>query len=278
MPSVGIQILLPDGDPNGIKIIELSGWKGKGFEIPRAKLKDVRNREEVSAPGIYFLFGEGGDDFHKKVYIGESENFYHRLENHDDHKDFWNVALVFTGGLNKAHVKYLENHSIALAKKVDRYEMVNAVETYENRLSEFEKAETEDFFEKIKIVLGILGISLFQESPQKNSTTEIYYLDRVGVQASGTLLDNGEFKVFEGSTARVEEVGSFRGKSGARFRQGLIDEGVLQKRDEKFYIFAKDYIFTSPSAASGAIMAMQSNGWTAWHDKEGKTLDEIKRK
>jgi hypothetical protein len=278
MASIGIQIFVPDGDPNGIKVISVIGWKGKGFEIPRAKLKDIRNRDEVSAPGVYFLFGEGGDILRKRVYIGESENFYHRLESHDANKEFWDIALVFTGGLNKAHVKYLENHSIALAKKIDRYEMVNAVGTYENKLSEFEKAETEDFFEKIKIVLGILGISLFQEAPQKNMTAEIYYLDRVEMQASGTLLDNGEFKVFEGSTARVEEVDSFRGKSGARFRQGLIDEGVLRKQDEKFYVFAKDYIFTSPSAASGAIMARQSNGWTAWHDKEGKTLDEIKRK
>jgi len=278
MSSIGIQILLLDGDPNGIKVVELSGWKGKGFEIPRAKLKDIKDRPEVSNPGIYFLFGKGEDALRKKVYIGESENFYHRLLSHNDNKDFWDEAMVFTGGLNKAHVKYLENQSISLAKKVNKYDVVNSVEPYENKLSEFEKMETEDFFGKIKLILGVFGISLFQEVPKKSTTSEIYYIDRVGVQASGTLLDTGEFIVFEGSKASIKEVDSFEGKSGAMLRKKLEDAGILQQQGKENFIFTKDHIFASPSAASGAVMARHSNGWTAWKDKGGKTLDEVKRK
>jgi hypothetical protein len=125
MPTIGIQIFLPNGDPNGLKIIELSGWRGKAFVVPRAKLKDIKNREEAEHPAVYFLFGEGKDVSRKKVYIGESESFYGRLLSHDDNKDFWNEAVIFTGGLNRAHVKYLENKSVALTKKIDRYEVVN---------------------------------------------------------------------------------------------------------------------------------------------------------
>ncbi len=58
MPTIGIKILLPDGDPNGIKIIEISNWEGKAFVIPRGKLRDIREREESGHPAIYFLFGE----------------------------------------------------------------------------------------------------------------------------------------------------------------------------------------------------------------------------
>jgi hypothetical protein len=278
MPKIGIQILLSDGDPNGVKVIGLSGWKGMGFEVPRAKLKDIKNRPEVSDPGIYFLFGKGEDEFRGRVYIGESEKFYSRVENHDDNKDFWERAVIFTGGLNRAHVKHLENHSILLAKQVDRFEVMNVVEPHENKLSEFEKAETEDFFEKIKLILGVLGFAIFQEAPRKNTASDIYSIDSVGVQATGTLLETGEFIVFEGSTARANETPSFQGKYGAISRQKLEAEGILKRQNKDFLIFTKDHIFTSPSAASCTILARQSNGWTNWKDKSGRTLDEVKRK
>ena len=69
MSTIGINILLPEGDPNGIKIIEISGWKGKTFVIPRGKLKNIKEREESNYPAIYFLFGDGDDPIRQKVYL-----------------------------------------------------------------------------------------------------------------------------------------------------------------------------------------------------------------
>lgn len=278
MPTIGIKILLPDGDPNGIKVIEISGWKGKTFVIPRGKLKDIKEREESEHPAIYFLFGEGEDPSRQKVYIGESETFYNRLLNHSDNKDFWNTAIVFTGGVNRAHVKYLENRSVTLAKKINRYDTINQVEPLENRLSEFEKAEADDFFEKIKLILGVSGFALFQEVPKQQDASEIYYFQTDNADASGTLLDTGEFIVFHGSTARIRETKSFEGTGGSGLRKKLETEGVLMRFDEERFQFLKDYIFTSPSAAADTVAGRSSNGWTAWKDTNGKTLDENKRK
>ncbi|MBI2633777.1 MAG: GIY-YIG nuclease family protein [Parcubacteria group bacterium] len=244
MPTTGIKILLPDGDPNGIKVIEISGWKGKTFVIPRGKLKDIKEREEAEHPAIYFLFGEGSDPSRQKVYIGESETFYNRLLNHSDNKDFWNTAIVFTGGVNRAHIKYLENKSVALAKKINRYEVNNQVEPLENRLSEFEKAEADDYFEKVKLILGVSGFALFQEVPKRQDISEIY-----------------RFHV-----------------GGPNLRKKLETEGVLQRQNEDSFVFTKDYIFRSPSAAADTVAGRSSNGWTAWKDVVGKTLDENKRK
>ena len=54
-----------------------------------------------------------------------------------------------TSGVNRAHVKYLENKSVALAKKINRYDISNQVEPLENRLSEFERADAENFLRKL---------------------------------------------------------------------------------------------------------------------------------
>lgn len=275
--KVGIQILLPDGDPNGIKFIELSGWKGKALIVPRGKLKDIKDREESGHPAIYFLFGEGEEPSRRRVYIGESEAFYGRLLNHDGGKEFWNTAVVFTGGLNRAHVKFLENKSISLAKRINRYEIQNQVEPLENRLSDFEKVEVEDFFEKLQLVLDMFGFALFQEVPTKQNLSETYSFQRDGAEATGTLLDTGEFIVFKGSTARIREVKGFADSSRSVLRNNLEQEGVLERQTD-YLVFLKDYIFTSPSAAADTVAGGSVNGWTAWKDREGKTLDENKRK
>jgi len=271
MVSTGIQILLPNSDSNGFKVIEISGWKGRGFIIPRGRLKDIKDRPEAEHPAVYFLFGENDDVSRQKVYIGESETFYSRLSNHDSKKDFWNTAIVFTGGINRAHVKYLENKSVSLAKKLDRYEIMNQVEPLENRLSEFEKAEADDFFEKIKLILGIFGFTFFQEVPKQQNVSDIYYFKTDDAEGKGTLLDTGEFIVFKDSTVRIKETESFiKGVGGPNLRKKLETKGVLQKYNDNSLIFLKDYVFRSPSAASDTIAGRSSNGWTAWKDERNR--------
>ncbi len=84
-----------DGSPTGVKTIELSGWIGKAIVVPRAKLKDIKNRPEMQQPGVYFLFGK--DDNEADIaYIGETENLFDRIANHDTNKDFWEIAIAFT--------------------------------------------------------------------------------------------------------------------------------------------------------------------------------------
>lgn len=113
-----INIIIPDDNPSSVKIIEIANFSGKAFVIPRGNLKDVKTRFEADFPAVYYLFGEGKNESRKLVYIGESEKFYSRLSNHDTNKDFWDIAIVFSGGLDRADVKYIENQSVMLAKKL----------------------------------------------------------------------------------------------------------------------------------------------------------------
>jgi hypothetical protein len=49
------------------------------------------------------------------------------------------------------------------------------------------------------------------------------------------------------------------------------------KREKGMFVFLKDCIFASPSAAAGIILQKRSNGWEVWKNEFGKTLNEIKR-
>ena len=85
-----LQSYLLDGTIEGVRIIELSESSVKAFVIPRLKLNDVKNREEICWPSLYFLINSGDN----QLYIGESENFYNRVKNHDQSKDFWDLAIA----------------------------------------------------------------------------------------------------------------------------------------------------------------------------------------
>ena len=57
----------------------------------------------------------------------------------------------------------------------------------------------------------------------------------------------------------------------------LINDQVVVASGEK-YVFEKDYVFPSPSQAAGVLLGRSANGWIEWKNKDGKTLDEVKRK
>ena len=69
-----IKLFLVDGTPNGRWICELSNWTGMAFKIPRSMVKQSEDRDELTSPGVYFLFGHDEAADRPLVYIGEAEN------------------------------------------------------------------------------------------------------------------------------------------------------------------------------------------------------------
>ena len=72
-----IKIFLIDGDPNGRMSCELSNWSGKAYKIPRVKIKDCTDRDDLTSTGVYLLFGKD-DEGKDQVYIGEAESILQR--------------------------------------------------------------------------------------------------------------------------------------------------------------------------------------------------------
>lgn len=272
-----IKIFLIDGDPNGRMSCELSNWSGKAYKIPRIKIKDCTDREDLTSTGVYLLFGKDDND-RDKVYIGEAESILKRLNQQLTQKEFWNEAIVFISkdeNLNKAHIKYLENRLHEIAKSTNRYSVDNSVVPTQSSISESDRSEMEEFIEYIKMLVNALGHKVFEEKrefkPKQKQVTFFIKAAR-GADAEGEPTSDG-FVVFKGSKAAATIVNSMS-PNFITLRQKLIDQGVLIDKAE-YLEFSDDYIFSSPSTAAVMVMGRNANGLTEWKNSTGKTLKEF---
>ena len=276
--SKTIKLFLIDGEPNGRITGELSNWTGKAYKIPRIKIKDSNDREELQNPGVYLLFGknEEGKD---QVYIGEAENIFSRLLQQLSKKEFWNEAIAFISkdeNINKAHIRYLENGLYESAKKVKRYQVTQNVPTKPS-LSESEIAEMEAFMSNIKILVNTLGHKVFEEkrevkTPQQQRKSTFNIKAARGADASGEPTSDG-FVVFKGSQAALYTHKSLF-SNFKKFRNKLIENGTLKKSGD-CYVFTEDYVFSSPSTAASIVMGRNANGLNEWKMKDGTTLKQF---
>ena len=163
-----IRIFVPDGDPEGVRIVDRMNWTGVGIAFPRSKWQDVRQRQEFSKAGIYVLVGydEKTTDERPTVYVGKAaREVRDRIESHAKSKDFWETGIVFVspgGDLNAAHVDWLEYALVEQAGKAGRCHLDNDNTPKESPLSEAEKADTRGFLREILQILPLLGIHSFE--------------------------------------------------------------------------------------------------------------------
>lgn len=268
-----ITTILLSNNATGIKLAELHNWKANILVVPRAQLSKVKEKEEINQPGIYFLFGDGSEK--PVVYIGQSENCFNRLTDHNRQRseEEWNTALVFTGGLHSTYVKYLESIAVKEATNAGRYEVVNGNSPSENQITEAQRITASEFFDKIQVVASFFGYQLFESAESLTSDKTIYRLTSEHASANAQLLDDGTMNVLKGSLARLRETQSFGGWAKAA-RIKFLGEGVIVATpDNNSYEFTQDVIFSSPSAAAATIAGRSINGWTAWKDADGNTLD-----
>lgn len=272
-----IKIFLIDGDPNGRMSCELSNWSGKAYKIPRIKIKDCTDRDDLTSTGVYLLFGKN-DDGKDQVYIGEAESILKRLNQQLTQKEFWNEAIIFISkdeNLNKAHIKYLENRLHDIAKFANRYIVDNSIIPTQSSISESDRAEMEEFIEYIKMLVNTLGHKVFDEKREfkPRQKQETFFIKSVrSADGQGEPSSDG-FVVFKGSKAAATIVNSMT-PNFIKLRQKLIDDGVLINKTE-YFEFSDDYIFSSPSTAAVMIMGRNANGLTEWKNKDGKTLKDF---
>ena len=149
MDAIGktIQIYLPTGDPRSIRIAELTTRIVQAIVVPRTKIKEAGSRGELKSVGLYFLVGDTDDQVKPVVYVGEAEDCYTRLSQHNAQKDFWRTAIVIisrTSSFTKAHVKYLEWYCIDKIAQIGRFKLENSVKPTESFVPEPMKADLRD--------------------------------------------------------------------------------------------------------------------------------------
>jgi predicted GIY-YIG superfamily endonuclease len=276
MKAIGktIQIYLPDGNPRGLKIAEITSRTVQAILIPRSVLDEASKRPELDNVGVYLLFGSS--DTQPLVYIGEAENCLSRLKQHNKSKDFWTHAVAFvskTHFFTKTHIKFLEWLSCEQAIKANRYTLENGNTPSKPHLSESVEADLYDNFETIQILASTLGYPVF-DLIRKPTKREVIECKGKSAHAEGEYTEDG-LVIFSGSTCNLKETPT-AGSWIIGMRKDLIDKGVLIESNG-VYKFTSDYIFSSPSAAAAVVLARRANGWIEWKFKDGKTLDEVKR-
>lgn len=168
MPSdpFTIRIFVPDGDPEGVRIIDRMNWTGLGIVFPRTKWPEVRQRPEFQRTGIYILVGyKAGADELPTLYIGQADGVRPRIDSHHQSKDFWDWCITFvsaSGGLNRAHVTWLEYALINRAAQTKRCYLDNGNAPQEPGLTEAEKADTQGFLKEILQILPLVGLRAFE--------------------------------------------------------------------------------------------------------------------
>jgi len=161
-----LRIYVPDGDPEGVRIIDRMNWTGVGVIFPRSKWHGVRQRDEMQRAGIYILVGYGDEqDELPTVYVGQADGVKSRIDSHYSNKDFWDWGAVFvstSGGLNRAHVTWLEYALVKRAHAAKRCRLDNGNAPQEPGLTEAEKADTEGFLNEILQILPLVGLRAFE--------------------------------------------------------------------------------------------------------------------
>lgn len=276
-----ITTYLIDWNPSWIKTVELSNWVWKAIIIPRAKLKDAKQRNELFQPAIYFLFWSD-DEWKNLSYIWEAENLINRISNHDTNKDFWDIVIAFfskDNNLTKADVKYLEAKSIEKARKINRYTLLNWVEPIPNNLPEYQISTMNEFLDNIDLLISSIWYPIIKEINKNSDEFKkefLYYCKWPSANASWAYWSDW-FLVLKNSIVRKKL--SKTAWSWIQWIQDrLINEKIIIDYNSESYIFNEDYLFKSPSASSWLILWRRANWWKEWKNNEWKTLDEIERK
>ncbi len=275
-----IELFLVNGTADSLVTAELSNWNGKAIKIPRIEVATVQ-RKELLEPGVYFLFckEEDGSD---SVYIGEAENVQERLMQHlkeyqsEEEKYYWTTAVIFVGrDLNKAHIRYLENRFVEIAKTSNRYKILTKKTYKKTVLKESQIAVMEEFIDNVRVLINALGYKVFEAIVRHNTTQineNILYINSGSVNAKGIITTEG-FVVLAGSSVNENTSEKSLTSGAVRLREKLFKEGKVDNLKT-----TEDILFSSSSAAADFILGYSVSGPRTWKNEKGISLKDLESK
>ncbi|AFX99937.1 GIY-YIG nuclease family protein [Bdellovibrio bacteriovorus] len=273
-----------------LKSIEIVNWTGKAFMGNRSHLKQMRDISELEETGIYLLLHDDEDSDLTKIYIGETDSSSKRIIQHAK-KDWWENFIVFVSrDLTKAHVRYLEERLVRLAKlSVSSLKVMNEDMPSGSKLPEPDVCAMEEFLANMIFVLETLGFGLFltekrMDDPiQYTGDAPTYYLtlpkdlsDDGENQKALMHVTDGSFVLKAGSPIRKSARDSFKSHSYFGLWQQITNsKAVRPSQNPNFLETTQDMEFKSPSAAAAVVRGGQTNGRTDWKRvSDGKPLFE----
>lgn len=270
-----IRIFVPNGDPDGLRLVEKSNWTGIGVVFNRSNIKEALGRPEIDRTGVYVLVGRPEDSALPIVYVGEGDPVRERLKSHNSNKDFWDWCVFFVtkdNSLNKAHVQRMECRLLDLAREAKQCRLDNRNCPTPPTLSEADEADVDSFLLDMLSVLPLVGLMAFEKPQSRSVAQELLHIEAKGIRATGYEGSSG-FVVCAGSGVVGEETPAIQPYVSA-LRRDLISEGVIVSQNESL-LFSQDHIFGSPSTAAGVILGQSVSGRKRWRSQDGTTLKEL---
>lgn len=175
--------------------------------------------------------------------------------------------------LTKAHIRYLEDRLVQLARESKRFAVLTKNTYSKTVMKESQVAAMEEFIDNIKILINTLGYKVLEPAAIVSSPAalddEKLFLSTGSCSATGIVTSEG-FVLFAGAIINDKVSVKSLSKGAVQLRQKHIDAGLV-----KDWKTTEDIIFSSSSAAADFVVGYSVSGPANWKNAEGKTLKEI---
>ena len=281
MAYLTVQTKLLDKTLDGARIIDMSyGKTCQCFVLPRDGVIDVSKIDpSIKQYSFYILLGE--DKSGKPMaYIGQTNDFTNRVNDHKLKKDFWNKALVFVSKINDIYTSealYLEYLGWSKAKEVNNYKIDNDKNILKPSLPSHKKNDMELFFEEIIFLTRFYGCDVFDApkgQPEKKNYEEYYIkMPKKYIQAIVHYFpDTKTFILKKGSTLASLD-GLSCPSAASKLRARIKKDSKLSMDNGYRLLMLDDVDITSethsPSGAACVITGTAVDGTNCFVDKHG---------
>lgn len=282
MAILTVYTKLLDKTLEGARIIDMGSTKScECFVLPRDMVAEVgKEHPQLRQHCFYILLGKDATG-NKMAYIGESQDFTDRVNDHKLKKDFWDTALVFVSKANEifdSEVLYLEYLGYQAAIDAGNYIIENTNEVKKKKLSADKENEMELFFEDIQFLTRFYGCRVF-DKPELMPEPEQYKVFKMYMPKSGLLAflrfyrESKRYVIADGSTIIGETFKSCP-KGLAELRKQVMENKKLAQKEGELYILQQDIdlseMVSSPSGAASFCAGTSYQGTEAWIDEEQK--------
>lgn len=167
-----IYTYLHNDDLNGSRIVYMDNCFCKLFKIQRNDGDFLQIcKEDLQKPALYILLNRKIG----KAYIGETDAFLTRIQQHIAKKDFWVEALAFMASddsLSKTEVQYLEYLAYEKACRMSIFDLSeNTQNPKAPHMTFIQRVKTEEFFKYVQFLTKFVGCDIFETKPSVKHKT-----------------------------------------------------------------------------------------------------------
>ncbi len=281
MAILTVYTKLLDKTLEGARIIDMGSTKScECFVLPREKVAEIAKKQpHLQQYGFYILLGHD-KNMQQMAYVGQTNDFTNRVNDHKQKKDFWDIALVFVSKSNEIYPSealYLEYLGWKAATEAGNYIIDNSKDINKPPLSEDKQNEMELFFEDIQFLTRFYGCKVF-DRPEK--VHEINYIEftmklpKNGIKATlNYFKESQRYVILAGSTI-MPQTTSGCSKGMQEFRKQIIENKKLCSKNGDICMLLQDIEIPesscSPTGAASFCAGTSRNGTDDWTDKDGK--------